>query len=401
MPGWAWCPDGGSTFTLPRLVGIGPALRLLLAGETIDAARAQAIGLVDEVVDVAELDDEVAALAGRLTAGATSSVRAIKRLVRCQRDRRARAGAGRRGGGTAPGARRARSSAGGWRRSPRGSRPAPRERDRAVRAGIFRPDLLAGRVALVTGGGTGIGLGIASCLAAAGATVAIASRKPEHLEPAAAELRGRGARVSTVETNVREPEAVARMVERVTAEHGRLDILVNNAAGNFYAPSAGLSPNAWRAVVETDLYGSFYCAQAVYPVMKAQGGGRIVSISMTLHYRGWPLMAHATAAKAGVDALTRTLALEWAPDRITVNAVAPGPIPTEGVKKRVHPARRPRARRLPDGRVRHPRHPARTLGHARRTSGQMVTFLAGPAGEWITGAIFVVDGGSWLAGGRP
>ena len=96
------------------------------------------------------------------------------------------------------------------------------------------------------------------------------------------------------------------MVERVTQEHGRIDVLVNNAAGNFYAPSATLSPNAWRAVVETDLYGTFYCSQAVHGVMKAQGGGRIVSISMTLHYRGWPFMAHATAAKAGVDALTRT-----------------------------------------------------------------------------------------------
>jgi len=266
--------------------------------------------------------------------------------------------------------------------------------------GIFRTDLLAGRVALVTGGGTGIGLGIASCLAQAGAAVAIASRKPEHLEPAAAELRGRGARVSTVETNVREPEAVARMVERVAGEHGRIDILVNNAAGNFYAPSASLSPNAWRAVVETDLYGSFYCAQAVYPIMKAQGGGRIVSISMTLHYRGWPLMAHATAAKAGVDALTRTLALEWAADRITVNAVAPGPIPTEGVKQAFTPpdARAPDLFRMDEYATR-----AIPLGRWGTPAdvGQMVTFLAGPAGEWITGAIFVVDGGSWLAGGRP
>ena len=270
----------------------------------------------------------------------------------------------------------------------------------AAGAGIFRPDLLEGRVALVTGGGTGIGLGIASCLAAAGARVTIASRKPEHLGPAAAELRAGGARVSTVETNVREPAAVARMVERVTSEHGRLDILVNNAAGNFYAPSAGLSPNAWRAVVETDLYGSFYCAQAVYPVMKAQGGGRIVSISMTLHYRGWPLMAHATAAKAGVDALTRTLALEWAADRITVNAVAPGPIPTEGVRQAFTPpdARAPDVFRMDDYAAR-----AIPLGRWGTPAdvGQMVTFLAGPAGEWITGAIFVVDGGSWLAGGRP
>jgi peroxisomal 2,4-dienoyl-CoA reductase len=264
---------------------------------------------------------------------------------------------------------------------------------------VFRPDMLAGRVALVTGGGTGIGLGIASCLAGAGATVAIASRKPEHLEPAAVQLRARGARVSAVETNVREPDAVARMVERVTAEHGRLDILVNNAAGNFYAPSSSLSPNAWRAVVETDLYGSFYCAQAVYPVMKAQGGGRIISISMTLHYRGWPLMAHATAAKAGVDALTRTLALEWAPDRITVNAVAPGPIPTEGVKRAFTPpdARAPDLFRMDQYAA-----TAIPLGRWGTPAdvGQMVAFLAGPAGEWITGAIFVVDGGSWLAGGR-
>jgi peroxisomal 2,4-dienoyl-CoA reductase len=264
--------------------------------------------------------------------------------------------------------------------------------------GIFRPGMLAGRVALVTGGGTGIGLGIASCLAEAGATVAIASRKLEHLEPAAAELRAAGARVSTVQTNVREPEAAARMVEQVAGEHGRLDILVNNAAGNFYAPSATLSPNAWRAVVETDLYGSFYCAQAVYPLMKAQGGGRIVMISMTLHYRGWPLMAHATAAKAGVDALTRTLALEWAADRITVNAVAPGPIPTEGVRKAFTP---------PDGGapdIFMDEYAARAIPLRRWGTpadvGQMVAFLAGPAGEWVPGAIVVLEGGSGRACGR-
>ena len=263
------------------------------------------------------------------------------------------------------------------------------------RSGIFQPDLLAGKVALVTGGGTGIGLGIATALASAGAAVAIASRKPEHLEPAADRLRASGAKVTAVEANVREPEAVARMVQQVSQQHGRLDILVNNAAGNFYAPSATLSPNGWRAVVETDLYGTFYCCQAVYPLMKAQGGGRIVSISMTLHYRGWPLMVHATAAKAGVDALTRTLAMEWARDRITVNAVAPGPIPTEGVKKAFTPPgtdapdlfgmEQYASKTIPLGRWGTPE----DIGH-------MVTYLASPAGDWITGAIMVVDGGSWL-----
>jgi len=265
-------------------------------------------------------------------------------------------------------------------------------------SGVFRPDLLAGRVAVITGGGTGIGLGIASALAAAGAELAIASRNPKHLEPAAEQLRAGGAKVSAVEVNVREPDSVARMADRVVQERGRLDILVNNAAGNFYAPSAGLSPNAWRAVVETDLYGTFYCCQAAYPVMKAQGGGRIISISMTLHYRGWPLMAHATAAKAGIDALTRTLALEWARDRITVNAVAPGPIPTEGVRKAFTPPgtdapdlfgmEKYAADSIPLGRWGAPE----DIGH-------MVTYLASPAGDWITGAIMVVDGGAWLASG--
>jgi len=194
---------------------------------------------------------------------------------------------------------------------------------------------------------------------------------------------------------VREPESVRQMIERVTGELGRLDILVNNAAGNFYAPSATLSANAWRAVVETDLYGTFHCCQAAYPALKAAGGGRIVSVSMTLHYRGWPLMAHATAAKAGVDALTRTLALEWAADRITVNAVAPGPIPTEGVKKAFTPPNADTPDLFKMDAYARQAIPAGRWGTPEDV-GRMVTFLASPAGDWITGAIFVVDGGQWL-----
>ena len=267
---------------------------------------------------------------------------------------------------------------------------------------VFAPGLLNGQVALVTGGGTGIGLGISSLLAELGAHVVIASRKPQHLEAALAEITARGHRASVVPLDVRDPERVRAVVDEVAAEHGRIDLLVNNAAGNFYAPSATLSPNAWKAVVEIDLYGTFYCAQAVYPIMARQGGGRIVSTSMTLHYRGWPLMAHATAAKAGVDALTRTLAVEWAPQRIRVNAIAPGPIPTEGVRKAFTP---PADSGVPDlfaAAEEKMAEYARTsipLGRwgTPRDIANMVAFLASPAGDWITGAIFVVDGGEWLA----
>lgn len=267
---------------------------------------------------------------------------------------------------------------------------------------VFRDYLLQGQVALVTGGGSGIGLGISELLASLGAHVVIASRKPEHFEAARERLAATGASVSSIALDVRDQERVQQVVREVADTHGRIDLLVNNAAGNFYAPSATLSPNAWKAVVEIDLYGTFYCSQAVYPIMKAQGGGRIVSTSMTLHYRGWPLMAHATAAKAGVDALTRTLAVEWAPDRIRVNAIAPGPIPTEGVRKAFTP---PSDSGIPDlfaatnslmEKYARERIPLGRWGSPRDIAN-MVAYLASPAGDWITGSIFVIDGGEWLA----
>lgn len=270
---------------------------------------------------------------------------------------------------------------------------------------VFRDGLLDGQVALVTGGGTGIGYGISELLARLGAHVVIASRKPEHLEAAVARLQEAGGAASSVVLDVRDPDRVKAAVGEVADRLGRIDVLVNNAAGNFYVPSAEMSANAWRSVVEIDLHGTFFCAQAVFPLMKQQGGGRIVSISMTLHYRGWPLMAHATAAKAGVDALTRTLALEWAPHGVRVNAIAPGPIPTEGVRKAFAPPPGTTGatdafavdRKMEDW-------ARQAIPLARwgtpHDVAQMVAFLASPAGDWITGAIMVVDGGEWLSGRR-
>ena len=266
---------------------------------------------------------------------------------------------------------------------------------------VFAPGILQGRAALITGGGSGIGLGIARCLGRAGCRVAIASRSSERLEAAAETLRGEGIETLPLPANVREPDSIGNAVGAAAERLGSLDILVNNAAGNFYAPSESLSPNGWRAVVETDLYGTFFASQAAFPIMRDARYGRIVSISMTLHYRGWPQMAHACAAKAGVDALTRTLALEWAQHGITVNGVAPGPVPTEGVRKAFTPsddtvpdlfaierATEEFAKKaIPLGRMGEP-----------EDIGNMVTYLVSPAADWITGAIFVVDGGGSLKG---
>ena len=249
----------------------------------------------------------------------------------------------------------------------------------------YRADALAGHVAIVTGGATGIGRAIALAFARLGADVCIASRKAEVLTAAAAELgAATGRAVLAVPADVRNPDDGVRVVEATVARFGKLDTLVNNAAGNFLAPAATLSPNGLRTVVDIDLGGTFHMCKAGFAALSASGAGVILNITATLHYHGTPLQLHASAAKAGVDALTRNLAVEWGGAGIRVNGIAPGPIAdTEGMRRLAPGDAAARARRgIPLGR----------FGAADEIAAAAV-FLRSPAAAYVTGTVLVVDGG--------
>jgi peroxisomal 2,4-dienoyl-CoA reductase len=250
--------------------------------------------------------------------------------------------------------------------------------------------MLKGKAALVTGGGTGICRGIALALATHGCDVAIVSRKAEHLEPTAGELRRVGVRALALPADVRDPAAVDAAVGCAVDAFGRLDIIVNGAAGNFLCLAEHLSPNGFGAVVDIDLKGTFHVSRAALPHLKVRGGV-ILNISATLHYLGVAAQLHVSAAKAGVDALTRVLAVEWGSYGIRVNGIAPGPVAdTEGVRRLlVGEAREKAARLTPLGR----------LGRIRDISDAAL-FLCSDAAEFITGVTLVVDGGLWLASSR-
>ena len=255
---------------------------------------------------------------------------------------------------------------------------------------VFSPTLLKDKVALITGGGTGICRGIALAFAAHGCDVAITSRKQEHLDPTAEELRARGRRALAKAADVRDPAAVAGVVDATVAELGRLDILVNGAAGNFICLAENLSPNGFGTVVDIDLKGTFHVSRAALPHLKARGGS-VVNISATLPYLGTMGQSHAAAAKAGIDSLTRTLACEWGPYGIRVNGIAPGPIEgTEGV------------RRLTNERLREHAIRGNPLGRMGTVDdvANAALFLCSDAASFINGVTLVVDGGLWLRSAR-
>lgn len=269
--------------------------------------------------------------------------------------------------------------------------------------GIFRDGILKDKIALVTGGGTGITGGVARAMAEAGANVALVSRSAEHLDPAAKaindERAARALQAGTavlpgeafaVAADVRKPEDVEKAVAATVDRFGKIDIVVNGAAGNFLCKAEELSPNGFGTVVDIDLKGTFNVCRAAFDQLK-QNQGQILNISATLHYLGTPMQLHVSAAKAGVDALTRNLAVEWGRYGIRVNAIAPGPIgDTEGMKRLVpEPIKEKLKQRIPLGR----------FGLISDIENAAV-FLCSDAASYINGAVIVVDGGHWLAANR-
>jgi len=255
---------------------------------------------------------------------------------------------------------------------------------------VFRADLLRDQTIIVTGGGSGIGRAIAFEVGRLGARVAIGARKPERLNEALAALRAEGITAWAHPLDIREPEQCEAFERGVTEHLGPPDALVNNAGGQFPSPAADIRVKGWRAVVDTNLNGTWFMTQAVGRGMIERQRGRVVNIVANM-WRGFPGMAHTGAARAGVVNLTQTLALEWARHHVLVNAVAPGVIESTGLD---HYGPEIKATLVADA----PNHvPLKRMGSVEDVAFAVV-YLLGPSGDYVTGETVCVDGGQRLWG---
>jgi NAD(P)-dependent dehydrogenase (short-subunit alcohol dehydrogenase family) len=253
------------------------------------------------------------------------------------------------------------------------------------------PELLRGKRAWVTGGGTGLGRAMALRFADLGASVGVSGRREAPLDETVASIRASGGVATRACCDVRDPSAVRAALDRVAGDLGGVDILVNNAAGNFLCPSEELTPNGFAAVVGIVLHGTFHCTHAAAQHwIAARSRGTILNIAATYAWTGSAFVMPSACAKAGVVAMTRSLAVEWARHGIRLNAIAPGPIPTEGAFTRLLPTRDltdRRAARIPAGRFGTPAELA-----------ELAAYLVSDASDWMRGEIVAFDGGEWLQG---
>ena len=254
---------------------------------------------------------------------------------------------------------------------------------------VFQPRILERKTALVTGGGSGINLAIAERLASQGAKVTLVGRNVDTLTQAAAGIRGRGGVAHFASADVRDFAALEKAFDSAVTAHGLLDILVCGAAGNFPAPAAGLSSNGFKAVMDIDLLGTFNACRLAFERLNKPGAS-VLNISAPQAFCPTPFQAHVCAAKAGVDMLTKTLAIEWGGAGVRVNALTPGPVDdTEGMRRLAptEEARQLTASAVPLGRL-----------ATKEELADVALFLCSEAARYVTGAVMVCDGGQSLLG---
>ena len=256
---------------------------------------------------------------------------------------------------------------------------------------MFETGLLKGKSIIITGGGTGLGKSMATRFAELGADLVITSRRQNVIDETAEALRQYGGKVLAVACDVRDPDQVQNMVDHTVNEFDKIDILLNNAAGNFISPTEDLSPNAFKTVVDIVLNGTFNCTQAAGKVMRKNKGGVILNIVTTYAWTGSGYVVPSACAKAGVLAMTRSLAVEWAKYGIRTVAIAPGPFPTKGAWSRLAPPGLGIKKKMIN------RIPLKRVGEHHELAN-LASYLVSDQAGYINGEVVTIDGGEWLQG---
>ena len=257
---------------------------------------------------------------------------------------------------------------------------------------MFEIDLLKGKTIIITGGGTGLGKSMAVRFAELGANLVLTSRRQDVLDETSAEIKeATGAKILTVAADIRSPEQIADMVAQSVSRFKKIDGLLNNAAGNFISPTEKLSENAFKTIVDIVLLGSFNCTLNAGREMIKSGGGNILSIVTTYAWTGSGYVVPSASAKAGVLAMTRSLAVEWAKYNIRSNAIAPGPFPTKGAWSRLVPPGLNVEKKMKE------RVPMNRFGKHEELAN-LAAYLMADGSAYINGDVITIDGGEWLKG---